>query len=635
MDVFSFINQSAFYIAAVFVAFSCMIYTINHRNMEKPQTQIFILCLWIIITASVCNMVAYIAEPYSRESSRAQMALYISNYIFFLIHNMLTLFTGYYAFFATQSFIRMSRTKQVAYIVPFVISEFFIMTNPINHWSWTYDELFHFQRNWAEASIYISGIIYYLVALYYLLFRWYAATPKRKRIIIFSFLLTAAGTVLQYLIPKLEVELFYESLTCMGIMLAVENDDDRVDPVTRMYNRDAFIQDVRYYYDTHTHFYAVLLKMTNYDTYQKMPDAYDINDVAKAAAAGIRSIYSLFTCYRVTPACFVMIALNKDEKYADALSEKVAGLLKDGFNLSKRDERIKGVIMQVEAPEEVTSVRDLLFMCEMGFYQVNMPGVLKRQSLHELFERADIERAIRDGINEHNFDVYYQLVYTTKEHNVHSSEALLRLNDPKLGELLPKVFIPAAERNGMIDVLGEFVLREVCRFIKSGIPDKIGMKYINVNLSVLQCMQIHFVDMVKRIVNEEGVSPERINFEITESVAAEDYDYLGAVMRECKELGFLFSMEGYGSGYSNMYAVFSLNFDEIKLDKSMLWEADKCEQGRIIIENSIRMIHDMGLPVVAVGVETESQIEYLVKQDVEYLQGFYFSKPMPKKDIVI
>ena len=633
MDVISFINQTAFYFGAIFVSLSCFVYTEIQDNGDKPQTKILFMALWVTIITAVCDMTAIYVEPYCMFSEVARKALYVSNYLYYILHNFMALFLCYYSFFATQSFIKMKRVNQFVYMIPWVISELFMLTNPINHISWTFDDSYHLQRGAGVTSAYIAGAIYSVIAFYYLMFRWYAATKKRRMMLLVSFGMMLMGIVIQFFLPDMVVELFFEALNFLGIMLAVEYDDDRIDAVTRLFNRNSFIQDAGYYYDTHSHFHVIILRLTNYDTYQKMPDAYDINEVVESLAEGLKSVYLRFTTYRVTRSCFVLLVLNKDQEYVDDLANKVYELYKDGFNLPTKDDRIAGVVMQTEASKTLSSVRELLLMCEMEFKNLKDDRVMKDDDLSEFYDRAGIERAIREGLSQQHFDVCYQLVYDAKTQMVNSAEALLRLEDPELGEILPRVFIPAAERNGMIDVLGEFVLREVCRLIKTEIPDKVGMRYINVNLSVLQCMQPHFVERVKKIVNEEGVEPSRINFEITESVAPDDYRYLAEVMRECRELGFMFSMEGYGSGYSNMYSVFSLDFDEIKLDKTLLWEADRNEQGRIVLENSIRMVHEMGKPVVAVGVETKEQIERLKLLDVEYLQGFYYMEPKPAMEL--
>lgn len=634
MDIISLINQTAFYIGAIFVAASCIVYMHIHNSMDKPQTKIFNIALWITIFTSVLNVLTIYVSPYCSQYESARITLYASNYMYFVLHNMLGMFLCYYSFFATQTFTRMTPERQTFYLLPFLISEFFIITNPWNHYTWYYDESFQFHRNWAEISVYAVGGLYYIIAIYYLIFRWYAATRKRKLMLVMSFIMTAIGIVIQFFFAGLEVELFFEAITFLGIMLSVEYDDERVDMVTRMYNREAFVQDVSYYLDTKTRFDAVLLKLTNCDTYEKMPGAFSINEVFSSMASAIRRIYKYSTCYRATQNSIILLVLNKDEAYADMLAEELKQLLITGLGLPKKDERITGVIMQTKVPDEVSSVQDILLFVDMEYNDITANKIAKGDDLHEFFERARIEKAMREGLENHRFEVLYQPVYRCKDKRINSAEALIRLNDPVLGQLLPEHFIPAAERNGMIDVISDFVLREVCRFIKGGGPDKLGIKYINVNLSVLQCMQTHFVDRVRTILKEEDVGPGRINFEIIESVAAEDYGNLSKVIRECRELGFYFSMEGYGTGYSNIYSVFSMNFNEIKLDKTILWEACISEQGRIILENSVRMIHEMGISVVAVGVETPKQLEMVEKLDVELVQGFYFAKPLSKDNVM-
>lgn len=634
MDIISFVNQSAFYFGAVFVAFSCLTYTHIHKNMEKPQTLVFNVSLWIIIVTSLFDMIAIFVEPLCKDSVVAQYTLYVSHYLYFVLHNMMAMLLCYYAFFATQTFIRMTHRYKLIYMIPFMISELFVLTNPWNHFTWYYDENFHFHRNWAEASIYISGIIYYAIAIYYLVFRWYAATRKRKLMITISFFMTVIGITIQFFVPAWEVELFFDAITFLGIMLSVEYDDDRVDTVTKMYNRDAFVQDVSYYLDTKTSFHAVILKLTNMEAYQMMPEAYDLHEVISSAAEGIRKLFIYPTCYRVTPVSIVMLILNKDDAYMEELSGKVLALLNEGLALPKRDERITGVVMQAQIPDEVSSIQDIMLMIEMDYKEIPYNKIAKGETLHEFYDRASVERAMREGFDNDGYEVLYQPVFSVKEKKIQSLEALIRLNDSKLGQLLSEYFIPEAERNGMIDIISDFVLRDACSLIKSGIPDKLGIKYINVNLSVLQCIQSHFIERVTAIVEDEEVSPSRIIFGVFESVTLDDFGNLAEVIKECRKIGFRFSMEGYGTGYANIYSVFSMHFNEIKIDKTMIWEAVRSERGRIILENSVKMIHEMGLTVVAVGVETAEQIDLVEKLDVELVQGFYCSEPVRKEELL-
>ena len=125
-----------------------------------------------------------------------------------------------------------------------------------------------------------------------------------------------------------------------------------------------------------------------------------------------------------------------------------------------------------------------------------------------------------------------------------------------------------------------------------------------------------------------------ITFEITESVGADDYQKLGEIIKELKSSGYQFAMDDYGTGYSNIQSIFSLDFDVVKIDKSILWAAEKGELGMTILTNSINMIRQMKKKIVVEGVETESQIKLLESLGVDYQQGFYFSKPIPKADFI-
>ena len=139
---------------------------------------------------------------------------------------------------------------------------------------------------------------------------------------------------------------------------------------------------------------------------------------------------------------------------------------------------------------------------------------------------------------------------------------------------------------------------------------------------------------MKSIVARFDVNPAKINFEITESVATNDYNALDAVIRDLKDGGFTFAMDDYGTGYSNMQSIFSLDFDLVKIDKGILWSAEKNSIGRAILDNSVRMIREMNRKILVEGVETEEHIKLLAKLSVDYLQGFYFSKPVPKDEFI-
>ena len=208
------------------------------------------------------------------------------------------------------------------------------------------------------------------------------------------------------------------------------------------------------------------------------------------------------------------------------------------------------------------------------------------------------------------------------------------MRDKELGNIFPDEFIPIAEQLGIIGEIDEFVFREVCGLLASGEPQKNGIRRIDVNLSVLECMKDGFAEQMIQIAEETGVSGSEIVFEITETVAAADQKRITAVIDKLRSKGFTFAIDDFGTGYSNLSATLSLGADIIKLDKSVLWGSEKNEQGSILLGASIKMIKEMRKISIAEGVETKEQIALLDSLGCDYLQGFYFSRPLPKEEFL-
>ena len=244
--------------------------------------------------------------------------------------------------------------------------------------------------------------------------------------------------------------------------------------------------------------------------------------------------------------------------------------------------------------------------------------------------RMNLSTIIKQAIMNETLEVYYQPIYSTKDNAFTRAEALLRLYDEKYGFISPDLFIPEAERNGTIYKIGDIVFEQVCKFIASDDFKSCGLEKIEVNLSVQQCMHedlpIHLMDAIKKY----GVSPETINLDITETADAYSRKMMDDNIKILKELGFSFSLDDYGEGYSNMENVQSLPIDAIKVNNQQA----KNDEVKVMIDHSIQMIKDLKRKIIVEGVETEEMLNSYDGVLCDYIQGYYFSKPLPRKDFV-
>ena len=215
-----------------------------------------------------------------------------------------------------------------------------------------------------------------------------------------------------------------------------------------------------------------------------------------------------------------------------------------------------------------------------------------------------------------------------------SAEALIRLWDEHLGYIPPDEFIPMAEQNGMIIEIGEIVFRQVCAFIQNHNLDSLGIDYIEVNLSFVQCMQENLAQQLVSIMKEYNVAPNRINFEITETAGSVKADTLRRNMDKLIEIGSAFSMDDYGTGFSTADYLAHLPLQIVKIDKSILWSAMEKPEAFIILRHTVEMLKDLRKKIIVEGVETQEMVDILTKMHCDYLQGYLYSKPLPEEDYI-
>ena len=220
--------------------------------------------------------------------------------------------------------------------------------------------------------------------------------------------------------------------------------------------------------------------------------------------------------------------------------------------------------------------------------------------------------------------VCFQPLVPAKKMKVNAAEVLLRFNDPNLGAVSPTEFIPVIEKRGLALFIDTFVVEEACAFLCA--HPEIDM--LHVNLSATEFFH-NPVSRITEIVKRYNVNPKKICFEITESSAAKNPEFLNSFMKQMIELGYSFALDDYGTGYSNALQVLSLPFRVVKLDKILLEEGQK---SRRFLEGTLRMFSDLGLVTVVEGIETKEQYDMVVSMGTLWMQGYLFSPPLPEKE---
>ena len=240
----------------------------------------------------------------------------------------------------------------------------------------------------------------------------------------------------------------------------------------------------------------------------------------------------------------------------------------------------------------------------------------------------DMERALQN----HEFTVYLQPKYSTKKEVLAAAEALVRWIHPELGFIPPGKFIPQFEKNGFILKLDDYMLDEVSRLQSEWLKAGKKLVPISVNVSRAHFAEENLAEHICAVVNRYGVPHEFIELELTESAFFDDKAVLLETVKKLKGYGFRISMDDFGAGYSSLNSLKELPLDIIKLDAEFFRSVVNLERSNQIVGDTISLAKKLGMQVVAEGIETREQVDFLAAQDCDLIQGFYFSKPLPVKD---
>jgi diguanylate cyclase (GGDEF)-like protein len=319
------------------------------------------------------------------------------------------------------------------------------------------------------------------------------------------------------------------------------------------------------------------------------------------------------------------------------ISNKIIHLLNQPFTVNNSNYHIGGSIGISVYPKDGKEKQTLLKNADLALYHAKHSGRNQYQFFNKKMEAqaremAEIEHDLRSAIIQKQLELYYQPKVKADGGQVIGFEALIRWKHPEKGFIPPDKFISSAESTGQIINIGLWVIESAFQQLTDW--KALDQQFhIAINVSVQQLRSTSFIKNIQNITNKYDISAQRIHLEITESVAMSDPESSIAILNTLKELGFKIAIDDFGTGYSSLAYLKILPVDYLKIDRNFVKDIETDINDRTICDATITLSHSLGLEVVAEGVETVTQQQYLIEKGCDYLQGYYFSKPIPVKEI--
>jgi EAL domain-containing protein (putative c-di-GMP-specific phosphodiesterase class I) len=244
-------------------------------------------------------------------------------------------------------------------------------------------------------------------------------------------------------------------------------------------------------------------------------------------------------------------------------------------------------------------------------------------------DRLLMENRLAQALEKQEFELYLQAQVETASGKVIGAEALLRWHHPELGMVSPDRFIPIAEESGLILPLGDWVLRRAAQLLVRWREHGLGHLRLAVNLSARQCRGGSLLPLLDRLLADNGIAPELLELEITESAAMQDPERSRTLLKELRSRGIKVAIDDFGTGYSSLSYLKQFELDRLKIDRSFVKDIETDPNDAVIVGATIALAHSLGLEVIAEGVETEAQRVFLCSKGCETAQGYLFAKPVP------
>jgi diguanylate cyclase (GGDEF)-like protein len=325
---------------------------------------------------------------------------------------------------------------------------------------------------------------------------------------------------------------------------------------------------------------------------------------------------------------------NNQREAAAALASRITEVISKPFNFEGNEVNIATSIGIALAPEHAANSDSLMKMADLALYRAKSAG----RNGYRFFDpemslaasaRHELESELRRAIQHDELELFYQPIVDSKTSAICGAEALIRWRHPTKGIILPDQFIPLAEETGMITHIGEWLLQTACADA-AGWPK--GIK-VAVNLSAVQFRKNNLVDVVMCALAQSGLSPERLELEITETALIESATECLPVLHQFKNLGIAVALDDFGTGYSSLSQLMMFPFNKIKVDKSFIQNLTKRTECAAIIAATLTLARSLDIATTAEGVETVEQYRLLRLAGVTSLQGFLFQPPCPSSQI--
>ncbi len=530
--------------------------------------------------------------------------------------------------------------KLFPYCLPYLIYIIVILLNVFTGKVFTIDENnYYIRSDWYQAPFVVNG--FYVLMLFYLAAKNMKTVYKEiMQVLSFTFVLSLSLIFLQFFMDDL---ILTGSSYTMGILIVhlyIQNVRKSADHLTGVNNRIALTHRINENIKHDEHFSLYIISLRNFKSINERYGLAIGDKLLRLVSENLSKKFSINRVYRYSGDEFAILSKDLSEEYFMTV-EATVDELNHFVSIEGLDVILDLIFVRVDYPEFSKNSKDLISAAD---YSVH---TLKEKSSHTRYlydvsimqnmsEKNLMTQKIKDAITNDGFIVHYQPIFSIEKNAFTDAEALVRMvDDDKL--LYPNSFIELAEKTGLITKITYKVLEIVCRDLRELLDNnRLGAQFesVSINFPYYQFALPDMIEDVTAILSKYNIPPSMIKIEITERVLISDAFNMKTIMKEMQGKGFIFELDDFGIEYSNMSVFLDLPLDIIKIDRSLLLSATKSKENRKFFEHLVWGIKSTNKKIIVEGIEELEQKDLCASCNCDYIQGYFFSKPVSISDAI-
>ncbi len=606
---------------ALFIIFTISVMFLREKKLDLMNRKLFYRAICACFACLIFDILSIVLinksvlEGFDPETTRIVCKIYI----------MLLVLQGYFGYvYASTSLL--PRDKMWATVVRIIshtifgIGEILMFVLPIEYEA---HGRIVFSFGPSTTVAYLLSAIYILATLA-TTFVYKKEMPGRRFIAMILWQgLWLLAAVVQFIEPQLLLVGFASAFGMVILYIQLENPSEYIDGTTGLFNTNAlsaYVRDKYKFGKRFSLFTAKIHYLTNYVDYS-MEQAAVMRTSRALVALGPEP------AFRIDDDTFCVVYDDRDRMFERARNIKMQ---KDGVT----DLPAKGTYLLIPDSLEMSGPEEFFRFLHTYLESEQEIVIADDELVQKLRDHSRIKELIDEALHEDRVEVFYQPFYNVKESRFNVAEALVRIRS-KDGEIVPPgEFVPVAEENGQIIPLGIRVFEKVCEFLAKGEVQKHGLEQVEVNISAAQFDYENPAKFVFDYIEKYHVDPKSINLEITETAAAKNRRVMIRNMKKLIEKGISFSLDDFGTGRSNIDYFVNMPVQIIKFDHSFIKGFFDNDKTKHVLIGMVDILHKLNMGVVAEGIETEEQMKVMQDMGVEYIQGYYYSRPIPEDEFI-